>query len=550
MLHFLHPESLILLVLVPLILLAFGYLIRWKKKVIGKIGDADLVTEQLKDYAPKKFKAKFILFLTAFTLCIVALTGMISADPSQKIVKSGKDIIIALDVSRSMMANDVQPDRLERAKQLISKVIDQFPDARIGLVIFAGRAYLQMPLTVDHEAAKMYTSIASPDDVPTQGTNLAGALQMSLASFDMTSKSYKSILLISDGEDHEPDATKAAESIAKQGIMINTVGIGSPSGATIPDEMSGGQLTDKEGRVVVSRLNEKMLEDIARAAHGEYQLYTNPDKVVTQLANQMNKLNQVPSFTESSYLSFQQYYWYFLVAAFVLLLIEMAMSDKKRKLAKALPVVLLLLMGSSSSYGQSTVKLIWDGNQAFRSNQFDAAEKEYQSALEKESKYKDIAAFNLGNVYYRKNETDKAVKAFDQVIQSDATPAIKQQAFYNKGVVLQKSDKLPECITAYKNALLLNPNDEDARQNLQRAIKKQEQQQQQQPQQQNNKNNENKNNTNNPQQPRNQPPKSPSKLSQQQAEDKLKALEENERALQEKMRKVKGVSPDTPDKNW
>ncbi|HET7115057.1 MAG TPA: VWA domain-containing protein, partial [Hanamia sp.] len=219
MLHFQYIEYFIALAAVPLMIFFYSLLIKWKKKTEKKIGDPRLVKELTSQYSSKKFLTKFILFLVAFALCAFAVAGLVMPDGTQKINRKGTDLVIALDVSKSMLANDIQPSRLARAKQLISKIIDNSPDDRIGLVIFAGRAYLQMPLTIDHEAAKMYLSAASPADVPTQGTVFGDALRMCYAAFNPNDKTFKSVLLVSDGEDHDNDAIRVTKELAKEGIM-------------------------------------------------------------------------------------------------------------------------------------------------------------------------------------------------------------------------------------------------------------------------------------------------------------------------------------------
>ncbi|MCO6498554.1 MAG: VWA domain-containing protein [Chitinophagaceae bacterium] len=546
MLHFSRPEGLILLVLIPLLIFAYVYVVQWKKRAIRRIGDEKLVKLQIAQYSPARFRFKFILILLATTLCVFAITGLVAPDPSQKLIKSGKDIVVALDVSKSMLASDVQPDRLERAKQVVTKVINTFPDDRIGLVVFAGRAYLQMPLTIDHDAAKMFLSSASPDNIPVQGTALSKALEMSYASFDMKSKSYKTVLLISDGEDHEPDAVKTAANLAKEGIMINTVGIGSPAGAPIPDPETGQYKTDVQGRMVISKLNEQTLSEIAAAAHGVYKLYNNTDDVVSAIKKQLDTISDIPVITESSYLSFKQYYWYFLLGAFVLLVAEAFVSEKIKLRKPAMAVVFFMLIGYVPSYGQSANKIITEGNKAFREERFNDAEKEYLEALEKQGKNSDVAHFNLGNTYFRKNEADKAVAAYDKTIEETHRTDIKQQAYYNKGVAYQQAQKIQESITAYKNALLLDPNDEAARQNLQRLLKQQKQQQQESEKKKEDK----KEQKQKPQDQKKPQAKNPAKITREEAENKLKALLENEKALQEKMKKVSKSASLTPEKDW
>ncbi len=549
MLHFDHIEYLLALVLAPVLILIFTYLIRWKRKTARRIGDPDLVRDLTTEYSSKKFNAKFILYVSAFVLCGIGLAGLIKPDPSQKIVRSGSSLIIALDVSKSMLATDVKPNRLERAKQLVQKLVDQMPGEKIGLVVFAGRAYLQMPLTIDHEAAKMFISTAGPDNVPYQGTAIGSALRMSEAAFNPDEKSYKSVLLISDGEDFDDDAITAAKDLAKEGIVVNTVGIGSPEGSPIPDPATGQYKIDEHGQTVISKLNEQELSSIATATQGIYQLYNDPDVIIKQIKNQLAGIANEESMSDASYLSFFQYYWYFLLAAFILLVMEMLISEKRKfaKPAAALTTMLLLFSGIQVN-AQSVNSDIRNGNKYFQQGNFDKAREQYNSALEKDNK-NDVASFNLGNTFYRKDKLDDAGKYYDQVIANTTNNDIKQKAFYNKGVAFQKADKLPECILAYKNALLLNPNDEEARQNLQRALKQQQQQQQQN--QNNNKSQSNHSQNKNKPQPQSQQPRqNPSKISQKDAEEKLKALMENEKQLQDKLHKTQSAVPDKPTKDW
>lgn len=553
MLHFQYIPYFLALAAVPLMIFLYFQLIKWKKKTERKIGDPSLVKELIADYSSKKFLTKFILFVCAFVLCVFAVAGLVLPDGTQKINRKGTDLMIALDVSKSMLAQDIQPSRLERAKQVISKIIDNSPDDKIGLVIFAGRAYLQMPLTVDHEAAKMYLASASPDDVPTQGTVIADALKMCYAAFNPKEKTFKSVLLISDGEDHDNEAIKVTKQLAKDGIMVNTIGIGSPQGAPIMDPSTGQYKKNEKGETVISKLNEQELSDIAKNGNGIYQLYTNTDAVAANITNQLSKIGNEATISDSSYASFKQYFQYFLAAAFILLLMEFFVSEKRRSKIKNVVAVFFFMSISFSSFSQNAKNEIIKGNKAYKENNYDAAENAYRDAL-KESDTNVTASYNLGNVLYRKNNTEEAVKSYDEAIAHAQNNQVKQKAFYNKGVAYQKAKKLPECITAYKNALILNPNDEDARQNLQRALKEQQKQQQQQNKdQKKNKNNQQQKNQQkkNNQQKNQQPQPSPSKISKQDAEEKLKSLLENEKQLQDKLHKIKGApAPESPEKDW
>lgn len=552
MLHFQYIEYLIALGVLPILVAFYLMVIEWKKKTAKKIGDPELVKELTAQYSSKKFLIKFILFSAAFALCVFAVAGLAQPDGTQKINRKGTDIMIALDVSKSMLAEDIKPSRLERAKQLVSRMIDNSPDDRIGLVIFAGRAYLQMPMTVDHAAAKMYLASASPDDVPTQGTVISLALKMCYAAFNPKDKTFKSVLLISDGEDHDEEALKVTKQLAEQGIMVNTIGIGSPQGAPIMDPETGQYKTDDKGQTVITKLNEEELSNIAKAGNGIYQLYSNTDDVIKNIKSKLATIGTETSVSDSSYASFKQYFQYILGGALILLLIEFFVSEKRKKDLKNAFAILVFLMFSSSSFAQNAKSAIIKGNKAYKENNFDAAEKEYRDA-QKSPEKNVIADYNLGNTLYRKDNTEEAAKAYDNAIQNTNDNALKQQAFYNKGVALQKAKKLPECILAYKNALILNPNDEDARQNLQRALKEQEKQQQQDKKdKKDNKDKKQQPKDQNKDQQQNQEPKpQPSKISKQDAEEKLKSLLENEKELQEKLHKMKGVAaPDSPKKDW
>ncbi len=550
MIHFQYIEYLITLAALPLLVFFYFRIIKWKEKAALKIGDPALVKELTRQYSPRKFFSKFLVFIIAFALCAFGVAGLVKPDPAQKVNRKGTDIMIALDVSKSMLAEDIKPSRLERAKQVISRIIDNSPEDRIGLVLFAGRAYLQMPLTIDHAAANMYLASASPEDVPTQGTVISQALKMCNAAFNPKEKTFKSVLLISDGEDHDDEALKVTRELAKQGIMVNTIGIGSPQGAPIMDPETGRYKTDDKGQTVITKLNEQELSGIAKAGNGIYQLYSNTDEVARNIKNQLSKIGTETTMSDSSYAAFHQYFQYFLLAAFLLLMLEFFMTEKRKKAIKSALAIALFAMSSAHSFAQSPKSAIIKGNKAYKENNFDAAEKEYRDAL-KGSEKNVVADYNLGNTLYRKDNPEEAVKAFDNAIQNTNDNTIKQQAFYNKGVVYQKAKKLPECIVAYKNALLLNPNDEDARQNLQRALKEQEQQQQQQNQKDNKDKKQQKDQKQNEQQQNQEPKPQPSKLSKQDAEEKLKSLLENEKALQDKLHKMKGVAaPNSPEKDW
>ena len=539
MLHFQHIFFLYLLALVPLMLVIFLFAKNKKKKTIKKIGDAVLVKQLLAKYNTASFGKKFILITAGMAMLVLALANLRSPIGSDKINREGIDIMIALDVSKSMLAQDIKPNRLERAKQLLNRVIDRLKNDRIGIVVFAGKAYLQMPLSADHAAAKMYLSSATPESIPTQGTVIGDALKMCYSSFNSKEKKYKAVILISDGEDHDESAVNTATKMAQEGVIINTVGIGSPDGAPIMDETTGELKKDKDGNTVITKLNEAELKLIAEKANGGYQLFTNTDAVVSGIAAQLNSMDR-KNVTDDSLLNYKSFFQFFVAAAFLFLLIEFFISETRRnKIEKLKPALaILFFLFSTSAFAQTEKENIKEGNIAYKKNDYATATVAYSQALKKNPE-NATAQYNIGNALYRSQKTDESVAAYDNAVKGLNKPVQKANAFYNKGVVLQNNKKIAECIDAYKNALKLSPNDDDARQNLQKALQQQKQQQQKDQ------------NQNKDQQKKQDDPKpKPSKITKNDAADKLKALQQQEANLQDKLHKVNAAAVNKPEKDW
>jgi Ca-activated chloride channel family protein len=559
-----HVDYLIVLAAIPLLLVLYFFVLNWKKRTVKKIGDENLVREMIKNYAPQKFALKFVLILGAFALTALALANPRSPAGMEKVDRKGIDIMIAIDVSKSMLAQDIKPNRLERAKQALGKLIDKLNNDRVGIVVFAGRAYLQMPLTGDHGAAKMYLASASTEIVPTQGTVIADALKMCHTSFNSKEKKYKAVVLVSDGEDHDEGALKMAGQMAEEGIVINTIGIGSPQGSTIIDELTNQEKQDVNGNTVITRLNEDELKKIAEKGNGTYQLFINTDDLVTKLDAQLGSMDQ-RTVTEDSLVNYTYYFPYVLLAGLLLLVVELFVSERKKlrilkfnTAQRALLGSLLLLACSISpvdTCAQNEKALIKKGNEAYEKQEYDKAITNYRQATER-SPVSSTAQYNLGNALYKTKQTDEAVQAYENALSNSTSNADKAKAFYNKGVVLQNNNKLPECIDAYKNALKLDPQDEDARQNLQKALQQQKEQQKKEGKDKKEdkkpKDDKKKKEKDKPkQEEKNEQPKpQPSKLTKQDAEEKLKALLQQEKNLQDRLRKVNPATSAKPEKDW
>lgn len=557
MLRFQHTGYLLALAALPVLAALYFFVLKWKKKTIKKIGDERLVKELISNYAPQKFALKFILVLTAFTAAVFAVANLRSPQGSEKVSRNGIDVMVALDVSKSMLAQDIKPSRLDRAKQVLGKLMDRLNNDRIGIVVFAGKAYLQMPLTGDHGAARMFLSSASPDVVPTQGTVISDALKMCYTSFNAKEKKYKAVILISDGEDHDEEAASLAGKMAAEGVIIHTVGIGSAEGTAIMDPATNDVKKDKDGNTVITRLNQTELKTIAAKGNGIYQLYDNTESVVSNLEAQLNNMDQ-RTVTEDSLVNYKSYFQYFLLLALLLLAADIFIGERKKiPPVKAGPVfkVLFCLLSSVlcllSASAQNEKAIIKKGNEAYGKGEYENAAAEYKKVTAK-NPANATANYNLGNALYKNKKGDEAVTAYENAAGNTADKMDRSKALYNKGVVLQNNNKLPECIDAYKNALKLNPQDEDARQNLQKALQQQKQQEQQKNNKQQKKPKEDeqqkekqKQNQDEKQQPQPKP-----KISKKDAEEKLKALLQQEKNLQDKLRKVDVAAPNKPEKDW
>jgi len=329
MFRFQHIEYLLLLLLIPVIVLLFILLRQWKKKTSDKIGDPRLVQALIANFSRKKLQAKILVILFAFAALVIAAANPQSASEVENVSKKGIDVMIILDVSRSMLSTDVKPSRLGRSKQLLNKLLDKLSGDRVGIVIFAGRAYMQMPLTADYTAAKLYISNASPEAVQIQGTVITDALLLGNSAFNNKEKKYKTILLITDGEDHDKEAVNTAEKLAENGVIVHTIGVGTTTGGTIVNGPSGESKRDMQGNVIISKLNEKELIDIAQATGGVYQQLNDVDTVIDKVIAEFGGMEQ-KSIQDYSSMNFRSFFQWFLVIALIGFIGELFISEKKK----------------------------------------------------------------------------------------------------------------------------------------------------------------------------------------------------------------------------
>jgi Ca-activated chloride channel homolog len=330
--RFQHPEYFIGLLLILLLVFLFYRLTGWKKKLNARLGDPALIAQLVKSFSSRNFLLKFVLICLAVLFLVGGLANLRAKGNAENISRQGVDVMIVLDVSKSMLAQDVKPSRLDKAKQLLYRLVDRLQNDRVGLILFAGRSYMQMPLTTDHGAAKLYISEAGPEAVPTQGTVFAEALQMANNSFNRNEHKYKAVILISDGEDHDPDGLKTAKQLADDGVMVNTVGIGSPEGSIIIDPETKEPKKDEKGNTVISKLNEQELTSISDATNGIYIRLENLEDATITLTERLDSIEK-RALSDTEFINYQNYFPWFIGLAGILLIMELFIPERKRKIA-------------------------------------------------------------------------------------------------------------------------------------------------------------------------------------------------------------------------
>ena len=329
-----HPQFLYLLLCIPLLVMLFVYARRRKKKALETFGELNLVMRLLPEYSGTREILKFIIWTVAWVLIVIGISDPQTGSKLEKIKRKGVDMVFTLDVSNSMMAQDITPNRLERAKQAIVHLLGKLENDRVGLVIFAGKSYIQMPLTTDYSATRLFLSNISPGMIPVQGTAIGDAIETSASSFGNT-KQGKAIIIITDGENHEDDAVTAAKAAAGKGIRVYTIGIGLPEGAPIPVYSGTNQIgykKDASGITVITRLNEPMLQEIAKAGKGIFVRANNSQSGVQEVFDQINKLEKA-EYNEAFFSDYEDRFQFFILAALILILGEILIADRKGRLA-------------------------------------------------------------------------------------------------------------------------------------------------------------------------------------------------------------------------
>ncbi|MET3501794.1 Ca-activated chloride channel family protein [Mucilaginibacter rubeus] len=331
MLRFANTEFLWGLLAIPLLLFIFLRVNWWKRKAIASLGNKEVVMQLMPQVSFSRPWIKFIFFILAYALVVIGIADPQLGSKTEEVKRKGADLMILLDVSNSMLAQDLAPNRLENAKRALSQLIDKLHDDRIGIVVFAGQAYVQLPVTTDYAAAKLFLNTINTEMVPTQGTAIGAAINLGMQSFDFKNGTGKSMIIITDGENHEDDAVSAAKAALARNVTVNVVGVGSEEGAPVPIYQGGKQVgfhNDSTGHPVVSKLDETMGKEIAAAGSGVYVRANNANSglniVMDQIAKVQRKMTDTKQFKD-----FEDRFQFFLGIAFVLLLAEFFISIRK-----------------------------------------------------------------------------------------------------------------------------------------------------------------------------------------------------------------------------
>ena len=335
MFRFANIEMLWWLLTIPVFIIGYILYTRRKRRQLAEFGDPELVSELMPDASKARPVVKFSLLMVALALLIMAAARPQYGQKEKTVKRQGIEVMIALDISNSMMAEDVAPNRLDRAKQMLSKMIDRMVDDKVGLVVFAGEAYTQLPITCDYVSAKIFLNTITPALIPTQGTAIGAALETSIRSFgSQESDAGRAIILITDGENHEDDAIAAAKHARELGIQVFVVGIGKPEGSPIPIAGTNNYIKDRSGQVVVSRLNEDMCQQIAQAGNGIYVRCDNTNTAMRALQQELDRIATAELETKV-YADYNEQYQSFVLIALLLLVIDFFILERKNhRLAK------------------------------------------------------------------------------------------------------------------------------------------------------------------------------------------------------------------------
>lgn len=571
MFRFEDPIYLYLLALIPLLaLIRYALLYRQRKK-LAQYCDAELMKALTPDASRWRPDVKFWLLEVALALLIVMIARPQMGAKITNEKRMGIETVIAVDVSNSMYAEDVTPSRLERSKMLVENLIDNFVDDKIGLIVFAGDAFVQLPITSDYVSAKLFLDNINPSMINTQGTDIARAIDMATNSFTKQEGIGRAIIIITDGEDHEGGALEAAEKAKDEGMNVYVLGVGTDKGAPIPMPGTHDYMRDNAGKTVMSALNVEMCKEVAQAGGGAYIHVTNNSRAQELLDSELTKLAQ-QEISTSVYSEYNEQFQAFCILIILLIIIEACLLDRKNPLFKGITIfgakkktlmLIALCTMASGALAQNDRDYIREGNKFFRGGDYVKAEEAYRKALAKNDRNPQ-AHYNIGNALMAQQKDSAAIESFTKAAEVESNPLRKAMSYHNIGVTCQGHKMYGEAIEAYKNALRNNPEDHTTRYNLELCKRQQKEQEQQNEQDDQEKDENGENKKDEKQQPDQQkqqeqkkdeqqqkPQPEQNKMSKEAAEQLLNAAKRQEKNTNERMEKAQQQPASRRlQKNW
>ena len=554
MFRFASPQYLYLLLVLVALAAIHYYIIYKKKRQVKRFGDPELTKQLFLGVSRWRPEVKFWITMLALASFIVALARPQFGTRLDTRERTGIEAIIALDVSNSMLAEDVKPNRLEKAKMMVSNMVDGMRDDKIGLIVFAGQAFVQLPITSDYVSAKMFLETISPAMMSVQGTDIAEAINLSMRSFTQQEDISRAIFVITDGEDNEAKGVEAAKQAAAKGVRVYVLGIGNPGGAPIPIPGTGQYIIDDEGNTVISKLSEEMCREIATAGGGSYIYVDNSSSAQKKLSEQVDRLAKA-KMESQIYSEYDEQFQGFILIGLLLLLLDVFLLERESKSTwlsnlfhrgRSVSTICLLFF-SLAAFSQTDRDYIRRGNRLMRDSVYDKAQVEYQKAIEKDNT-NPISHYNLGNALLYQNKAEDAMKEYETAARLEKDKTRLAQIYHNMGVVLQSAKQFDKAVACYRNSLRNDPTNNETRYNYALSLfqlKKNQGGQDNQDQQKDDKGQDEKKEQEQQQQQQKQDKKDeqqqqpqPEQMSRENAEQMLNAAMQDEKATQEKIQKA------------
>lgn len=472
MIRFVHPEYLHLLGVIPVLAVMVWIEHRWRLRAMRSWAAQNLWDAALPHRAPGRVLGRRLLTVAALALGVTALAGPQVGTRLVEVKREGSDIVIALDLSNSMLAEDLTPNRFLRARHEITRFLSQLHGDRVALVTFAGTAFVQVPLTLDYSAVVTLMNSLDPSLMPLPGTSLAEAIVQARRAFRAESKAQKVLVLVTDGEDHEGGALEQAKEAAREGIVIFTVGAATPNGAPIPVKDERGRVIgykkERSGQTVVSRLGEDDLVAVARATGGEFYRMGQPGTAFAPILKRITGMDK-EEFETRRFTDYEDRFQYLLAAALVLLAAaEVIPPGRRRTLSAGTSVLALLLVLQSNPALAGAREQARKGVKLYHQNEYDRALAEFLAGLEMAPDRRELK-YDVGAAQYKLQDYGNAARAFADAAAEKSKLAA--DAWFNLGNALLKGGKPQEAVAAYKNALKINHQDRDAKYNLELALR-------------------------------------------------------------------------------